>query len=127
MIRRPTPISRLYAWHAEALRNADLPRHPDLAECGWFKRRMIKGGPWVPVQIVVEREIDPATGDLTGPETLVALIEGRREDPLRHWTHLTPISKAEFQSLQYRQSLIPEMSEPTKPIDLTKEPLQWMI
>lgn len=127
MMRRPTPAARLFAWHTEALRNPDLPRHPDLAECGFYKRRMVRGGPWIPVRIMVEREIDPETGELAGPETLVALVDGRRDDPLRHWTHLRPITKAEFEALQYRQSLIPAMSDTETPMDLTKEPLSWMI
>lgn len=127
MMRRPTPAARLFAWHTEALRNPDLPRHPDLAECGFYKRRMVKGGPWVPVSIIIERDIDPVTGELVAPEQLVALVDGQRDDPLRHWTHLIPITKDEFSALQYRHSLIPAMSDHKTPIDLTKEPLQWTI
>lgn len=78
------------------------------------------------VRIFVEREIDPETGELTGPETLVADVDGKRADPVRHWTHLTPITRAEYQSLLFRQSTVPGMADSEKPLDLSKEPIRWI-
>ena len=125
MIRRPSTISQIYAWHRAALSGNALPIHDGIAEAGWYKRKLVKGGPWVPVCISVVREIDPATGELLGPEMLVADVDGRREDPARHWTYLTPISRAEYEALIYRQSLIPAMANTTDKVDLTQEPLPW--
>lgn len=125
MIRCPSSAAQLYAWHKAALAGDAPPMHDGLPEAGWYKRRMVKGGPWVPVRIFVERDIDPQTGELTGPEVLIADIDGKRADPARHWTHLQPISRSEYETLLYRQSTTPGMADTTKPIDLTKEPIEW--
>lgn len=125
MIRRPSTSAQIYSWHRAALAGNAPAIHDGLPEAGWFKRKMVKGGPWVPVRIFVEREIDPATGELTAPERLVADVNGQIEDPARHWTHLNPISREEYQRLIYRQSVTPAMMDPTKKIDLSKEPIQW--
>ena len=125
MIRQPSPAARLYAWHKAALAGHAPAIHDGLPECGWFKRRLVKGGPWVPVRIFVRREIDPDTGELTGPETLVADVDGKLSDPVRHWTYLIPISRAEYTSLLFRQSTVPGMADAETPLDLTKEPIQW--
>lgn len=125
MMRRPSTAAQIYSWHRAALTGCVPPIHDGLPEAGWYKRKMVKGGPWVPARIFVERDIDPETGDLTSPERLVADIDGKRDDPARHWTHLIPISRDEYQRLLYRQSVTPQMAESNKPIDLTKEPLQW--
>ena len=125
MIRRPSSVAQLYAWWRGALADPDAARHDGLPECGYYKRRLVRGGPWVPVRIFVERDIDPATGELTAPERLVADVNGRREEPARHWTHLIPITREEYGALLYRQALIPALADVASPLDLTKEPLQW--
>lgn len=126
MMRRPTPAAMLYAWHRAALAGEEPAIHPDHPECGWYKRRMVKGGPWVPVRIHVVREIDPETGELTAPERLVADCDGRIEDAALHWTHLIPISRKDHDALVHRIGLTPEMTDNTRPLDLTKEPMRWM-
>lgn len=125
MIRRPSSIAQLYAWHKAALAGEAPPIHDGMPEAGWYKRKLVKGGPWVAVCIRVERDIDPETSELIAPERLVADVDGRRDDPAQHWTYLTPISRAEYEALLYRQSLIPGMADTKTPMDLTKEPLQW--
>lgn len=85
--------------------------------------RMVKGGPFVPVQIKVEREIDDETGELLGPERLVALVDGQRRAPGPVWTHLTPISREEFQALCARKSEIAAMAATHARFDLTEEPI----
>jgi len=125
MIRRPSTLAQLYGWHKAALAGDAPPIHDGLPEAGWYKRRLVKGGPWVPVRIFVEREIDPATGELLGPEVLAADVDGKRDDPCRHWTYLQPISRSEYETLLYRQAITPGMADTTKPLDLTKEPIEW--
>lgn len=122
MIRQPTPGATLYAWHARALSDPATPRHEGDPQCGWFRVRLVKGGPYVPVEIRVEREIDDA-GELAGPERLIALVDGERRNPGPIWTHLTPISRAEFLSLRERKALIPAMAATHAKIDLTEGPM----
>ena len=123
MMRQPTPASVLYAWHTAALRDPSIARHEGDPQCGWYRTRLVKGGPFVPVQIRVEREIDDDTGELLGPETLVALVDGQPRAPGPIWTHLTPISRAEFQSLQDRKASIPAMAATHAKLDLTEGPM----
>lgn len=125
-MRQPSPAAELYAWHRAAVAGEAPPIHDGLPECGWFKRRLVKGGPWVPVRIFVRREIDMDTGELLGPEILVADVDGKLDDPARHWTYLTPIARSEYEALLYRQSIVPGMADSQKPLDLTKEPIRWM-
>lgn len=120
MIRQPSPASRLYAWHRSAVAGERPPTHDGLPECGWFKTKLVRGGPYVPVEIRVEREIDPDTGDLTAPERLICICDGRRRNPAALWTFLTPISRDEHRALSSRHTAIPAMAATMVAIDLTQ-------
>ncbi len=122
MIRQPTPHAQFYAWWKRALADPDLPRHDDDPQCGFYQMRRVKGGPWVPVRIFVVRDIEAETGDLEGPERLVAEINGEWTQPGSIWTHLRPISRADYAALLARIALNPALADPTKPINLMKEP-----
>lgn len=110
MIRQPSSMAILYRWHRAAVLGDAPPIHEGLPECGWYRTRLVKGGPWVPVEIRVEREIDPETGELTAPERLVAIVDGMRRDPVKVWTFLTPITRAEHADLIHRRQAVPEMA-----------------
>jgi hypothetical protein len=124
-MREPSSAAQLYRWHKAAIAGDAPPVHDGLPECGWFKRKLVKGGPFVPVRIFVEREIDFETGELIAPEVLVADVDGKRADPVRHWTYLIPITRAEYDALLFRQFSVPGMADSDKPLDLTKEPIRW--
>lgn len=123
MIRQPSPGSQLYAWHSAAIAGHDVDRHDDDPQCGWFKMKLVKGGPWVPVEIRVEREIDDESGELTGPETFVALVDGERRKPGPIWTHLTAITRADFLALKDRKATIAGMEATRAKFDLTEGPI----
>lgn len=123
MIRQPSPMSRLFEWHRAALRGESPPRHEGDPQAGWFKRRMVKGGPWVPVRIYVDRDIDPVTGELTRDEVLRIEVEGiDKGDPADQWTYLTPISRAEFDHLMDYRLRDSRMADAMTPIDLSQTP-----
>ena len=68
MMRRPTPHDVAYAWHRDAILGVygdGLPTH-DTPQCGYFKRKLVKGGPYVPARIWLDAEIDDVTGELAG-------------------------------------------------------------
>lgn len=123
MIRQPTPPSRAYAWHRAAIAGQRPDTHDGLPEAGWFKTRLVTGGPWVAAKIWIEREIDPATGDLAAPEVYRCEVDGERRDPARMWTYLTPISKADYEALLHRRLQIPEMQASMAKVDLVADPI----
>lgn len=120
-MRRPTPLMALLSWHRKALAGDAPPIHDGFPQCGWYRTRFIKGGPWVAVEIICERDIDEA-GELSAPETLVAIVEGHRRDPNRLWTFLTPIARAEHARLESERLNGGPMAATMAKIDLTQEP-----
>ena len=111
MMRRPTPVAALYAWHRAALAGRPVQIHEDDPQCGWFKTRMVRGGPFVPASISIEREVDE-NGDLASDERLVCEVNGERRDPVNAWLSIckTPISRAEYLDLQALRRRHPEMA-----------------
>lgn len=122
-MRMPTPPSKALAWHRAALAGENPPTHDGLPQCGWFKVRLIKGGPWVAAKIWIEREIDPLTGELAEPERYACEVDGERRSPASIWTHLRPISKAEYEALLHRRLMIPAMQASMAKVDLIAEPI----
>ena len=124
MIRQPSSMARLYEWHRAAMAGDAPPVFDGIPECGWYRTKLIKGGPWVAVEIRVEREIDPDTGELIAPERLIAIADGMRRDAARLWTYLTPISRAEHDALIDRRASIPAMAATMAKLDLSLEPIR---
>lgn len=86
MIRRPTPEVVLMAYHTAKTGGVVMDRaalahlarrHDEDVEPGFYRMRMVRGGPFVPVRVWMRQEIDPDTGDLTADETLEAEIGGK--------------------------------------------------
>lgn len=123
-MRRPSTARQLYMWHTLALRGDSAPRHDGFPECGWYKTRFVQGGPWVPVQIVVEREIDPQTGELCSDERLFAITDGERRPAESIWLSLRPISRTEFDDLENHRRSNPAMLATNVKIDLTAAPMR---
>ena len=123
MIRRPTPPSVAYAWHRAALAGENPPTHDGLPQPGWFKVRLVKGGSYVAAKIWIEREIDPMTGELAAPEQYRCEVDGMSRSPASIWTHLKPISKAEYDALLHRRLTIPAMQASMAKLDLIAAPI----
>lgn len=123
MIRQPSSAAQLYHWWTEAVAGNAPDVHDGLPEAGFFKTRLVRGGPWVAVEIKIKREINVDTGELESPERLIAHLDGMTRDPAPIWTHLTPISRDEFRAIINRRETIPAMSATMKPIDLSLEPM----
>ena len=124
MIRQPSTMAQLYDWHKKAVNGDAPPVHDGIPECGWFKTKLVKGGPWVPVRIWCEREVCPLTGELLSPEILRCEADGQRRNPERLWTFLTPIPRAEYDALSHRREAIPAMQATLAKIDLTQEAMR---
>ncbi len=120
-MRKPSTPSQLLGWHRDAIAGRNPPIHDGEPQAGWYRTRLVKGGPWVGVRIFVEREICPDTGDLISDEVLVALVDGGRRDPSRLWTYLTPISREEYLALEDRRRDVPAMAATLAPIDISRK------
>ena len=96
-MRTPTPTSTIYAAHSLMIASSRTPVDAETPECGWYKTRMIKGGPWVPVVIWLKQEVDDE-GRLTEPESLLCMVGGEYADAHRAWHSCCgrPITKAEW-------------------------------
>lgn len=121
MMRQPSTFSALYRWHSAAIAGECPPIHDGEPQAGYYKRRMVKGGPWIPARIFVEREIDPETGELASDEVLCIEVDGtRRRDPCEHWTYLTAITRQEFQALTEEHASNAIMQATHASVDLSK-------
>jgi hypothetical protein len=77
--------------------------HEGNPEAGWFRRRLIPKGPWVPARIWIEPpETDAETGEVTAPERMLCEVDGKRVDVFRAWTWLgqNPISEDQFMDMK---------------------------
>lgn len=119
-MRQPTPISELYSWHRSAMEGRLQAVHEDEPKCGWFKVRMVKGGPFVPASITIEREIDFETGELADDERFVCEVDGEPRDAFKEWTWLAgrPISRADYDALSEMRAGVADMAATHVAFDL---------
>lgn len=117
MMREPTPQAEIYLWHWKAVKGLEPEIHEVEPEAGWFKMRLTRGGPFVPVEIWVDQEIDPETGELTSDELLCCTVNGFAKDPAKIWTHCRPISRDEFDAMK-RGETGAGSSEPMQKVNL---------
>lgn len=111
----PKPPDDRRAWWRAALAG-DKPAITENPEPGFFKRRLVKGGPFVPVQIWIEAERDEA-GDLLSDEVVKCTVDGRLADVESHWSYCagSPISESEFDYLS-RVSAHAKARNPREPL-----------
>ena len=92
---------------------------------GFYRTRLVKGGPWVPVLLVVVRRGRPDR-----PARLAAIVgdDDWSRDPLQLWTWLHPIPEREYRYLlsisahcREHEPWAPE-ANPREPIDLNRQP-----
>lgn len=119
MMRQPTPESELYAWWRAAVADLSTPRHDGEPHCGFYKMRMVKGGPFVPATIVMLQKTDPDTGELTEDEVLAADQNGKITDPVRIWSYCRAISREEYDALTESHRTINVMAATHAPVDLS--------
>lgn len=110
MIRQPTDRSTQYDFWRRTVAGERVERFEDEPQPGFYKRRMVRGGPFIPVEIWLEQEIDPETGELTAPEVMRAICNGEIRDPLSLWTYCRAISAEEYDALTGAHAAIPDMA-----------------
>jgi len=123
-MRQPSTQASLYAWYRAALHDPRHPRFEDEPQCGFFRLRMVKNGPWVAARIFCEREVDAATGELLGDERMVCEVGGERRDPSRVWTSVRPITREAYDALVREHATNPAMAATMVPYDLARSPMR---
>lgn len=128
-MRQPTPEDEVYRWYSAALRRERAPKVEGEVESGWFKIRLVKDGPWVPVRIWLEQIMDNE-GCLAAPEVYRCTVNGqsRKPDQVFFDKNLIPITKAEFDRMVTHiewcgsnRPLDPVMF-PDRPVQISKSP-----
>lgn len=119
-----------FAWWREELAVAGQPV-PDLPQCGFYERRMVRGGVFVPARIWREDEVDPVTHEPTGAQVIRCEVGGELYDPALEWPVLAqyPISAEkyayEMADFAWARQYAPSdpKSNPSKPIDICAQPV----
>jgi len=139
MNRRPTPIAKLYRWHADALayfarkgtiRGFPQPILHNDPECCWYMTKLIKDGPWVPARIWLDQPVDE-TGELIADEKFMCEVDGKPRDPIEQWSMLAgrPISQEDYEYMMdtrsWQRTHAPEELTASVKRDLLKTPLPF--
>lgn len=128
MIRQPTDPYCALDWWRAAMSGRRRPTHESEPHAGYYKMRLVKNGPWMPVRIWWHSVVDQETGELTEPERMLCLVGERERDIDRTWLSCckNPISRPEYEAmmhtLRWAGSNDPThpMLRPMEPIDLTR-------
>lgn len=125
LVRVVPHVESPYQWWEEELRASGQPI-PDEPQCGFYRRRLVRGGPLVAAKIWRVPEVDPITSELTGNDLLRCEVDGKARDPNIEWSRLfsNPITRKDFgyeeadaaHAKAYRPN--DPKSQPNKPINL---------
>ncbi len=125
-MRQATSREAAYRWHTQTLQakkdgTKPPPIHENTPQCGWFVRRLVAKGPYVPCRIWLESPTDPETGELTGPELFRCEIDGQRRPVDREWTFLAgrPISEDEYMDMLASRMAARSRAEAPAPVETT--------
>ena len=98
-------------------------------EEGFYKRRLVRNGAWVPARIWwVRGEIDEESGHQMSDDVLHCIVNGRKRDPYKEWIWLAKhrITEADYNFMvddaAHAQAHRPDdpKAKPHKPADLSK-------
>lgn len=116
MMRQPTEDP--YVWWRAALVDPKTPRHDGEPQAGYYRRRMVKNGPFLPVEVKLVQVVDTA-GELSEPEFCIAEQLGDAVNPYAIWTHLRPIARDEFEALVSQHRNLDLMAATHVAVDLS--------
>lgn len=101
MPRAPTDRALAWANWRRRLTGAHVPLNNDEPQCGLYKRKQF--GRWVAVQIDLQQDTDPETGELIADERFAVFVNGEASkfDAGREWSFCAdnPITEAEYERL----------------------------
>jgi hypothetical protein len=119
--------SDLLAWHRNALLGVlgDDVAQVDEPQVGWFKRKLVRHGPWVPVRIWLYQPIED--GCLVRDAKLQAEVSGKMASAEQEWSYVMshPITEAEYNYLVAAISWTEE-NAPDEPRANPREAIDWL-
>lgn len=97
-MRKALTQAAIWEWWLAATSGLKPPVHLDDPHAGFFKRRLVRGGPWVAARIWLEQDLDEETGELLSDPVWRCLVNGKPMDANDQWTWLCghPITEKEF-------------------------------
>ena len=122
-MNKPTPHEELYRFWRHATSGQPFAKEDGVPQPGYYRTRMRKGGPWVPVEIKCRQVID-ATGELEEPEAMYAECIAGQINLDHHWQFLIPITVRDFDALVELHKSDPRMAATHAPLDLSEEPMR---
>jgi len=75
-----------YTYYHSALMGVFGPVHENDPQCGYYRMRRGRGGPWVPVAIWREVAGENEDTGISDSGKLVCLVDGKERDPYEIWT-----------------------------------------
>lgn len=125
-MRKPTPEAIAYQWWRDALAGRNPPIHDSDPQPGFYKRKLIKGGPFVPARIWIEQHVD-GDGDLTREEVLRCEIGDRTANAADQWSYLAanPITEADYRFMRDSAAWAAEHA-PMRAIASPTQAVNWM-
>ena len=79
-------MSNPYTYYQSALSGIFGPVHENDPQCGYYRMRRGRGGPWVPVAIWREVTGEDEITGISDSGKLVCLVDGLEKDPFEVWT-----------------------------------------
>lgn len=127
-MRRALTDDEIMAWWRAAMLGQS-PVVTDEPHAGWYKRRLVKDGPWVPVRIWLHQEVDEA-GELAADAYFCCDVDGKPADPEQHWLFacMQPIAETDYTHLLRLSRYAKKhddrepLANPRKAIDLLNVP-----
>ena len=94
------PVEDPLEWWRSALKGEAVAVMDD-PQPGFFRRRLVRGGPFVPVKVWLEQSIDVESGEIDGDSVLKCIVDGFEANPEDHWTYICdqPISEEDYEYL----------------------------
>jgi hypothetical protein len=117
----------MLGWHRAALLGLEFDDgiHPEEPRCGWFERKLVKDGPWVPARIWLVQKIED--GCLVGDSEMQAEVDGKYAVAEREWSWLNgnPITEARFNFMTADMAWARDYS-PNEPKANPREAVNWL-
>jgi hypothetical protein len=92
------PIADPYVFHRRLLAKEPVVIEMNEYHAGWYKGTMVKGGPWVGIEVRLIQEVDEETGELIAEPIFEVWRDGKKISLERHWQYFVkhPISEDDY-------------------------------